>query len=412
LGTPENEFVQARIRVAGPKTTERCAAACFEYIVDGSHACKSFAIGSVVNAAGQDELVCEFSADCDDRSGLIRSSADESWDTYLLAKGAHECDPTPTSPLVEDECGVCGGDGSTCKATLEILSEEPLEEPAPSLGSIVANGKYMFGDQRRMDQDVNCTRTPFAVACREEYLAQPVVRKTDEEILADLPKIAVREGKYSTVYMYLRLTGSKGASATTLLSYGRPDLMFGFGSHPGGQVANFSMAFPHGDDLGVIERAQVYLIGGDHWLAGKAGKKFRGIRLRMTINLRVLEWVFQLQQPLELDPDTDVMTIVDWQFADRAQLPTAIQRCHMDCSRDTGHGTPYGQHDPITLDRTGEAEAPTFHSASTPRGNPKYPEDLDLDLSTGPWPVNLYQGCRRICTKTYEMVSASIRGPS
>ena len=51
--------------------------------------------------------------------------------------------------------------------------------------------------------------------------------------------------------------------------------MFGFGSHPGGRIANFSMAFPSGDDLGVIERATVYIVGGDHWLAGEAGKKVR-----------------------------------------------------------------------------------------------------------------------------------------
>ena len=223
---------------------------------------------------------------------------EESWDTYILAESADECDPTPTSPLVKDECGICGGDGTTCQATLEILAEEPLEQPGPALGSIVANGKYMFGDQRRIDKPANCTRTPFATACREKYRRKPVVQKTEEEILADLPKVAVREGKYSSVYLYLRLYGSKGASTQTLLSYGRPDLMFGFGSHPGGRIANFSMAFPHGDDLGVIERATVYIVGGDHWLAGEAGKKFRGIRLRMTINLRLLEWVFQLQQPL------------------------------------------------------------------------------------------------------------------
>ena len=36
--------------------------------------------------------------------------------------------------------------------------------------------------------------------------------------------------------------------------------------------------------------------------------QFRGIRLRMTINFRLLEWVFQLQQPLQLDPERDVRT--------------------------------------------------------------------------------------------------------
>lgn len=416
LGEPENKFLPPRIQVGGRVSAERCAAACFEYFVDGKHACKSYAVGSIPNPEGDTLdpiLVCEFSDKCDDRAELIDAGSAEPWDTYFLASSASECDPTPTSPLVEDACGVCGGDGSTCRATLEILAEDPLEEPAPSLGSIVANGKYMFGDQRRVDREANCTRTPFAIACRERYLQMPVVHKTEEEVLADLPKIAVREGKYSTVYMYLRLTGSKGASATTLLSYGRPDLMFGFGSHPGGRVANFTMAFPHGDDLGVIERAQVFLIGGDHWLSGEDGSKFRGIRLRMTINLRVLEWVFQLQQPLELDAERDVLTIIDWQFADRNKLPTGIQRCHMDCSRDIGHGTPYGEYDPITLQRHqeggdgGEEEdsAPTFHSASTPIGNPKYPsDDPNVDLSTGPWPAELYQGCARVCTKTYEMV--------
>ena len=57
-----------------------------------------------------------------------------------------------------------------------------------------------------------------------------------------------------------------------------------------------------------------------------------------------------------------VLTIVDWRFDERAQLPTAVQRCHMDCSRDIGHGTPYGQYDPVTLE--GPKESPTFHSAS------------------------------------------------
>ena len=363
LGTAENEFLAPRIRVSGPKSVEKCASACFEYVVDGVHACKSFAIGSIPPASGEGEAVavCEFSDGCEDSDELVTGPVDEPWVTYLLATSAHPCDPTPTSPLVEDECGVCGGDGSTCRATLEILAEEPLEEPAPPLGSIVANGKFMFGDMRRVEHAVNCTRFPFAVACREGY-------KTEEEVLATLPQVAQREGKYSTVYMYLRLTGSKGASSTTLLSKARPDLLFGFGSHPGGQVANFTMAFPHGDDLGVITRAQLFLIGGDHWLAGKHAKRFRGLRLQMTINLRRLEWLFTLQQPLELDPEKDVLTIVDWQFADRAQLPVGVQRCYMDCSRDTGYGTPYSQNDPA---QTG-AEAPTFHSASTPRVNPKY----------------------------------------
>ena len=27
----------------------------------------------------------------------------------------------------------------------------------------------MFGDQRRIDKPANCTRTPFATACREKY---------------------------------------------------------------------------------------------------------------------------------------------------------------------------------------------------------------------------------------------------
>jgi hypothetical protein len=266
-----------------------------------------------------------------------------------------------------DECGICGGDGTTCQATLEILVEEPLEQPAPALGSIVASGKYMFGDQRRVDKPANCTRTPFAVACREEHTQAPVTaEKTQEEIVAELPPVAKHEGKYSTVYLYLQLYGSKGASAQTLLSRGQSDLMFGFGSHPGGRVANFSMAFPHGDDLGVIERATVTIVGGDHWLAsGQHGKNFRGIRLRMTINLRLLEWVFQVQKPLQLDPERDVLTIVDWRFDDREQLPTSIQRCHMDCSRDIGHGTPFDGMDPITLEEgLSSNEVPTLHSAS------------------------------------------------
>ena len=364
LGEPEDAFNPPRIALSGGASVERCASACFQYVENGAHACTGFSVGSLPNPVegGEPVLVCEFTSACED-PGMNRE--DQNWDTYTLRPSASDCDPTPGSPLLPDECGVCGGDNSTCQATLELLVDEPLPEAPPTLGSIVAGGPYMFG---RGGGDL-------AGAASGSSAAAPPVH---EEL-----------GSYSTVYCYLRLYGKNRTES---------ELTFAFGSHPGGRITEFSMSSPNSDELGVVERATLYLVGGKHWLSAAHGPKFRGLRLQMTIALRLLEWKFELQQPLLLDSDSDVLTVIDWRFTARAQLPTSVLRCHNDCSRDVGMGTPVGG-------RWRDDSA--FHSSSERSGafdpydpNPKHASGLDADLATGPWPGDMYKGCSRVVRDT------------
>ena len=52
LGTPESEFLPPRIYLSGTKSAERCASACFEYVVDGKHACVAYSVGAAPNTQG------------------------------------------------------------------------------------------------------------------------------------------------------------------------------------------------------------------------------------------------------------------------------------------------------------------------------------------------------------------------
>ena len=96
--------------------------------------------------------------------------------------------------------------------------------------------------------------------------------------------------------------------------------------------------------------------------------------------------------------EADVLTVIDWRFTARAQLPTSVLRCHNDCSRDVGMGTPVGG-------RWRDDSA--FHSSSERSGafdpydpNPKHASGLDADLATGPWPGDMYKGCSRVVRDT------------
>jgi hypothetical protein len=41
------------------------------------------------------------------------------------SSSASGCDPQPLSTFDVDACGVCGGDNSTCRATIELLVAQP-----------------------------------------------------------------------------------------------------------------------------------------------------------------------------------------------------------------------------------------------------------------------------------------------
>jgi hypothetical protein len=97
--------------------------------------------------------------------------------------------------------------------------------------------------------------------------------------LVDLPP-------YSQAMVYLRLYGSRETNQT-FHELGRPDMMFAFGSHPGGTKVSFPLAFPTTEQLGPVSRVRLYIVGGEHWLThpGKGGKRFEGIELTLYVRL-------------------------------------------------------------------------------------------------------------------------------
>ena len=70
---------------------------------------------------------------------------DEGWDSFTKARGS-PCDPQPLSPYVTDACGVCGGDNSTCGATVELLVADRSEaSELPLLGAVIATARARPG---------------------------------------------------------------------------------------------------------------------------------------------------------------------------------------------------------------------------------------------------------------------------
>ena len=325
LGQPLDAHNAAPVSVRGLPTVEKCAQACVEFgreagLEHGAqkpNACVAFGIRQWVNNS-QTERFCEFTSECTGEAGVQYDGEDSEsaqWTTYTV-KPPSDCDPLPGSVAQRDRCGVCGGDNSTCAASLELLIDEPIrgrrqrhEESLTALGRQMAKGRFQvrpvngFGEVIQTGEDEaapNCTATPLSSDCR---IGDP--------------------DPYTVAHCYLHLFGS---------SHNASELTFAFGSHPGGTEAHFQLAEPRAEDIGELERVVMYLVGGEHWLDGTGDKTLRGIRLTTTLDSRRVEWELRLEQPVTA---ADPITVVTWDLV--GDTPTTVSRCHNDCS-GTGTG--------------------------------------------------------------------------
>jgi hypothetical protein len=319
------------ISVPTPVTLAKCAEACFAYVSNQRLACKAFSIG---REPGGDADVCEFTSTCSGEAELDENSG---WDTYVLGSYASECDPLPTSPLKSDACGTCGGNNASCQASLVLVTAKKNVESAPTLGSIIATDKFVYpGMVADPAPSVNCSVFPNALGCAQEFeSAQELESATMANgTLQHLDPAKLL--KYSTVYVYLRLYGSKGSSHQLLHALGSPDLMFAFGSHFGGNRADFSLAFPSAEELGGLSQIKMWIVGGEHWLSTAQGKLFEGIDLTLTSHGVPKTHQLRLMQPLAIDAELDQLVALEWHLPEVPggfHLPTSVRRCYQDCSR-------------------------------------------------------------------------------
>jgi hypothetical protein len=300
---------------------------------------------------------------------------EEFYTTYVSKTWTSDCDPLPASPLSLDGCGVCGGDNRTCTSSLELILTDLEPESAaaqmPSLGSVVA-GDRMFPQPSAM------------------HPALPPQPQNQSQLLY---KQGHEAWAQSQVYCILELYGSKGQSHELLSSYGREDLVFSFGSHPGGNRAKFLMAEPSADEIGELERVELTVIGGEHWLDGTHAHAFGGIRLMLTMDLQRLLWNFPIQST---SVSLDQTTTFTWHFGAHGQiLPTAMRQCHPDCTTQSAMSHADENDDE---DRSLGA----FTVETDRNGNSIVTPPLRRTRST-------LDGCIERCTTTYEMISGAGR---
>eukprot|EP01047_Picozoa_sp_COSAG01_P015964 COSAG01_NODE_806_length_13438_cov_1217.428143_7_plen_306_part_00 len=282
-----------------PVSIAKCAQACASYVLDKKVECVSFSLGT---PEGSNSSVCEFSSQCKSVHQLIANSA---WQTFIMTPPASECDPTPTSPLRPDACGLCGGSNQTCAASIELLTEPRPISTGPALGSMIA---------------------------RSRFYEQP-------RASTDSPLAAQTSPHFSNVYVYLRLYGSKASTQQVLHTLGRPDIMFSFGNHLGGKRVDFPLAEPPVEDLGTIEKIKLWIVGGNHWLSRDDGEMFRGIHLRVTSSGKSVAYKVLLPTALSLDAELDQLVSIEWHLPSNGKktLPTSVRRCYQDCTAGTDY---------------------------------------------------------------------------
>lgn len=365
-----------KLHVTRYATRERCARECATFTLStlddpNAEKCIAFTFTQKQDqAAGTSNglsTVCEFTSDAGCVSEHHLYSAENH--TMYILKNTSSCDPLPGSPLHEDGCGACGGDNRTCTSSLELVvsdTDEPelVATQMPSLGSLVA-GQKMFPRAH-----VHHDPTPTELQDQSRLLS----------------KLGHQQWAPTQVFCILELYGSKGRSHELLASYGKDDLVFSFGSHPSGNTAEFLLTHPSAEEIGEVERVELTVIGGEHWLDGTHGRRLRGIRLVLTIDMQKLLWTFPLHMG---DIRLDQTTTFTWHSGAHGQvLPTAMRQCHPDCTKSTHERA-------ADEDRTLRA-----FTVETDRNGMRVPTQ----------PLERYRGaldgCVERCTTTYEMVSA------
>eukprot|EP01051_Picozoa_sp_SAG22_P005484 SAG22_NODE_327_length_12278_cov_10.550209_5_plen_257_part_00 len=186
------------------------------------------------------------------------------------------------------------------------------------------------------------------------------------------------------------------------------------GNNAGGNVAKFPLAFPHADYFGVVERVQLWLVGGDNWLTQR--QQLDGIKLVMTTGGVLREWKFELAKPLALQVSTvvrhclslvvplrlcfktvpflavclslqdrgrDAITAIDWTWGDAPGAPSSVLRCHFVCS------------DCFPKTEQQQQEEEYCDTANQKCG-------VDALSRSGPWPPTP-RGCKRVCDRTLEL---------
>ena len=159
--------------------------------------------------------LCEFMSDLECTTDKFMGEEFE-YTTYV-SKRTSDCDPMPSSPLQLDGCGVCGGDNTSCTASLELIVDsiepESAAAQAPTLGSVVAPaGSRMYPQRAEHHGPAHPTNTTQL-----------------------LDATGYRQWSQSQVFAVLELYGSKGHSHDLLQAYGRDNLLFSFGNHPDGE---------------------------------------------------------------------------------------------------------------------------------------------------------------------------------
>lgn len=373
---PARDNLHGTLHVSRYATRERCARECASFTLStlddpSAEKCIGFSFTQVADkTAGTSNglsSVCEFMSDveCTTEKYL---NYELDYTTYVL-KTDSDCDPLPASPLYLDGCGVCGGDNRTCASSLELIvgSERvAMATHMPTLGSVVAGGKLF----------------PNAYVHHGETLAQ---LRNQSRLLS---KHSHRRWDHAQVYCILELYGAKGHSHELLASYGKDDLVFSFGSHPSGNTAEFLLAQPTSEEIGELERVQLTVIGGEHWLDGTNGRAFEGIRLILTVDMQRLLWTLPLRMgTIHLD-ETTTFT---WHFGAHGHvLPTSMRKCHPDCTRSALEQPENSDDEHRTLG--------AFAVETDRNGMRVVTEPLRRNGAT-------LDGCTERCTTTYEMVS-------
>ena len=163
-----------------------------------------------------------------------------------------------------------------------------------------------------------------------------------------------------------------------------------------GTTAEFLLTEPSSEQIGELERVELHVYGGDHWLDGNHGRQFKGIKLMLTMDRQRLLWTFPLllNDVLTLDQTTSFT----WNFGTKGMnLPTAVRQCHPDCTASTAE--PDGRED----DFEEEDRTPHAFKLETDRGGMRV-----LTPALRQFPGS-FDGCLERCTTTYEIHSPDAR---